>query len=423
MNDPASDASSPVDAPAARSRRVAWPFGMGRRRRPAPSAHPVVGWGFPLLLVVAGVFVFVLWREGAKAVLDTTDGTDVVAVTDPTEPGFLAFAEPTPTLLVAHTDADDQLIGVTVLARTSLDAGGSLVVFSADMLLDLEGDADPVLHELYAVEGAEGLERVIGEWLGFGFTDPQPTTMEPERLLAFLELVEPLPLFLADPLVRVGDDGGVETVYPSGTGSFSAAEAVEIYGWRNPSESDYGMTTRQLAIWESWLVRIGEADDLIATTLPFNEGPPPYLRALGTGTAVLDTVPAVPVPFDPERPLYVLPEGQQAWPRSKGREMVPLPVAWAPGVWPTVQLLDGTGEATNRSRFVPVVAEAGAEITVIGNATAFGVAETYVAYHLEDDAAAAEALGAALGVPVRFEEDLDQPAQLTVTVGLDSADL
>ena len=98
-------------------------------------------------------------------------------------------------------------------------------------------------------------------------------------------------------------------------------------------------------------------------------------------------------------------------------------MAWAPGVWPTVQLLDGTGEATNRSRFVPVVAEAGAEITVIGNATAFGVAETYVAYHLEDDAAAAEALGAALGVPVRFEEDLDQPAQLTVTVGLDSADL
>lgn len=394
----------------------------GRRRRPAPAAHPFFRFVFPVFVVAAGLVVFVLWRDGAKAVLDTTDGDLLSAVEDPAAPGFLAFATPTPTLLIAHVDADDALIGVTVLARTSLDAGGSLVVFSPNMLLDLDQRA-VVLRELYAAEGAEALERAIGEYMGFGFTENEPTIMSTERLGLFLLPVEPISFFLTDDLVRIDADGAGEVVYESGFGQFTGVELAEIYEWRNPAELDDGRFTRQRAVWEAWLAAIRDADDLIAATLPFNEGLPPYLRALGTGVADLEVVPARPVDLNTADPFYWLAEGREDWPREKGLEMVPLPIGYAPGVWPSVQLLDGTGDADNRARYLPAVVAAGAEITVIGNAASFDVAETFVAYHDAADVDRAEALGNALGIPVVFEEDLDQPAELTVTVGLDSADL
>lgn len=393
-----------------------------RRRRPAPPSHPLFRYGFPVLVIVAAVLVFSLWRDGAKAVLDTTDGESVSAVDDPAEPGFLAFAIPTPTLLVAHTDAADALVGVTVLARTSLDEGGHLVVFSPDMLLDLAGD-DVILRQAYASGGGDALELAVGEYMGFGFTEVEPTIMPTERLAAFLAPVEPIPFFLTDDLVRLDADGNEEVVYESGPSRFTGAELAEIYEWRNPSERDDGRFTRQLAIWEAWLVQVGEADDLIAATLPFNDGLPPYLRAFGVGTVDLKFVPAVPVDFGAENPFYTLAPGRENWPVEKGREMVPLPIAYTPGAWPTVQLLDGAGAPANRDEVIPEVVAAGVEIAVIGNALSFEVAQSSVAYHDPVDADRAEALGTALGLPVRFEEDLDQPAELTVTVGLDAPDV
>ncbi|NIR35075.1 MAG: hypothetical protein GWN79_04965, partial [Actinobacteria bacterium] len=58
--------------------------------------------------------------------------------TDPTAPGYVAFVEPTPTMLLTHVDGG-QLAGVSVLARTALDRGGTLVLISADMLVEPDG--------------------------------------------------------------------------------------------------------------------------------------------------------------------------------------------------------------------------------------------------------------------------------------------
>jgi len=395
-----------------------------RGRRPAPQANAFFRFGFPVLVAGAALIVFFLWKDGAKAVLDTTDGEQIDVVDDPAEPGFLAFATPTPTLTVAHVDADDVLVGVTVLARTSLDDGGSLVVFSPDMLISTDS-GDAVLHDLYAEAGVDGIEAVIAEFMQFGFTD-DPMVMEPERLALFFKPLNTIPFFLTDDLVTIDADGAEEVVYESGFAQFGYEDLAEIYEWRNPTERDDGRFTRQLAIWEAWLAAIGEIDDeaeLYAATLPFDEGLPPYLRALATGAADLELVPAVPVDYDVERPFYTLANGQASWPIDKGREMVPLPASFAAGAWPTVQLLDGTGNAQNRGDFLPVVVAAGAEITVVGNALSFDIAETQVAYHDAVDEEAATDLAAVLGVAVRFEEDLDQPAEVTVTVGVDFADV
>ena len=387
-----------------------------RRRRPAPRAHPFFRFVFPLLVVVAGVAVLLLWSEGTKAVLDTTDGAAVPFVTDPAEPGFIAFATPTPTILVAHTDDTDELLGVTILARTALDAGGSLAIFSADLLLDLEEDV--ILGRNYAEEGIDGLERVIGELMGFGFTE-EPMVMDPTRLALFLTLVEPIPFRLVDDLVEGNGEGGVTTVHEARSGDFDGAALASIYGWRNPSERDAGRFTRQLAIWDAWLARIGEADDLLAATLPFDEGLPPFLRSLGAGTLDAGLAPMSPLGFDPDSPIYTLTTDNFDWPETRAMEMVPLPVAHTPGARPTVQLLDGTGDPTNRELMLPIMVAAGAEISVIGNAPSFGVEETIVAYHDPKHEVAATELADAIDAPVVFDKDPNQPADLTVTIGTD----
>ena len=109
-----------------------------RRRRPAPKASPFWRFLFPLLVVAAGVAVFVLWREGTKSVLDSIDGREVELVVDPAEPGYEAFVDPTPTLMVVHTE-QGALVGVTVLAQTALEAGGSGVLLAADLLVVVRG--------------------------------------------------------------------------------------------------------------------------------------------------------------------------------------------------------------------------------------------------------------------------------------------
>ena len=391
-----------------------------RRRRPAPNANLFFRFIFPLLVVAAAVVVLLLWREGTKAVLDTTDGREVPLVTDPAEPGFLAFATPTPTMLIAHVDDGDSLVGLTVLARTALDEGATLVILSADMLVG-SGEEAVVLGPLYGAEGVVGLERVMGEFFGFGFTDDS-MVMDPEALRAWLRLVEPIPFRLDDDLVDVVADGTTSVVIGAGGRAFDAETLAAVYGWRNPTEVDAARFTRQEAVWNAWLAQIAAADDPLAATLPFEDGLPAYLRALGTGDADVSLAPMAPFGFDPERPVYALAEADQDWPAEKALKMVPLPIAHRLGERPRVQVLDGTGDAANRDRMLPVLVGAGAEISVIGNASAFDVTETTVAYHQVRLEAVAVAFAAAIDAPVVFDDDPNQPVDLTVTIGTDVSD-
>lgn len=387
------------------------------RRRPAPRAHPFFRYVYPAFVVAAAVVVVVLASQGSRAVLDSREGRDVPIVSDPDAPGFLAFVEPTPTMLVAHVDDTDALVGVTVLARTALQEGGSLVVLSADLLIDLPGD-DVILEQVYAAEGTEGLERVVGEFFGFGFTD-DPMVLDPESLAVWLAPVEPIPFRLSDDLVEDAQDGDGDIVHERGAREFSAVDLAAIYGWRNPAEVDAGRFTRQEAIWEAWLRQIRVADDAAAATLPFDDLLSPYLLALGTGTGDVDLAPMSPVGFDPENPIYVLAPNDPDWPRRKALEMVPLPVAPQTGARPTVRVLDGTGDTANRDAMLPVLVAAGAEVSVIGNAPAFGVEETRVEYHLPEHEEMASEFAASIGTAVAFDDDPNQPVELTVTIGTD----
>ena len=388
-------------------------------KRPAPSPHPFWGLVFPFLVVAAAALVFAVWSDGTRLVLDSNDGERIETITDPTAPGYKAFVDPTPTMLVAHLSDAGDLVGITVLAQTVLDQGGTAVLISAESLLEPTDDpADAVfVREVYEASGIDGLSRVVGDLFGFGFRETMEITTS--ELGGWLRLVEPLPVVLDDDLVSVDAQGFVTTEYRSGVHQLSGAQAAEVYGWLNDGEFDSNRTQRQVELWEVWLSLVGGADDLVGATLPFEDGLSTYLRSLGAGSRRLEVLPLVAVSFggdDP--PFYAQTAEQSAQLQTLARQMVPLPIGSHLGARPSVSLLDGTGAGVG-DQMLPRLVDAGAEVTVFGNAPAFGVENTTVAYHLADHRQAAIALADAIGASAVFVEDLNRPADLTVTVGLD----
>ncbi|MEO0493640.1 MAG: LytR C-terminal domain-containing protein [Actinomycetota bacterium] len=388
---------------------------VGRRRKrrvPAPKANLFWRFLFPVIIAGLALAAFQLWRTGTKAVLDSTDGTVVEVVTDPDAPGYEAFADPTPTMLALHVD-DGELVGVTVLARTLLDNGGQIVLVSADLAADAEGA--PTLADVYASDGAAGVEAAVGSLFGFGFGEIDE--IDTTELGLLLALVEPIAFNLLDDLVAVDADGTTEVWLDRGGKLLDGEVAADVYRWRNPGEVDANRNERQVDLWESWLASIAAADDLIAATLPFDEGLAPYLRAFATGQSDVALLPAVPVDGG-SAPTYVLDDEAAAWLADIADHMVPLPTP-APGVdVPTVRLLDGTGDRTIAADARAVVARL-SELVVIGNAAEFGLATSTVSYHEEADAPLAEALADQLDAEVVADLRPDEPVDLTVTIGTD----
>ncbi len=384
-----------------------------RRRRPAPKANWFWRFVFPLVVAGLGLATFQLWREGTKAVLDSTDGTLIEVVTDPTAPGYEAFVDPTPTMLVLHTDANDELVGVTVLARTLLDNGGQAVLVSAELAAN--GTGGPTLAERYAAVGAEGVERDIGALLDFGFVDT--ATYNTRDLGLLLALAEPLSFALLDDLVAVDGEGAAEVWLAAGGKQLDGEIAAEIYGFRNPNEADANRNERQLDLWESWLLAISRADDIDTVVPPFEDGLSPYLRAFGVGQSNVVLAPAVPNNGG-DQPVYVFDDSGREWLTEISERMTPLPVAPLGSDLASIRLLDGTGDRRIAQAAVDALARR-SEVTVVGNADEFGLTETTVSYHEQSAADAAEELAAAIGGEALFDPRPDEPVDLTVVIGTD----
>jgi hypothetical protein len=99
--------------------------------------------------------------------------------------------------------------------------------------------------------------------------------------------------------------------------------------------------------------------------------------------------------------------------------IIPFPEG-APGARPRLRVLDGTGELDNGVSAAIVLAAAGAQIDVIGNARSFGQTTTQFVYY--DDAYAVEAqkLRDALGVgEVVRSEQTNSATDMTVVLGED----
>ncbi len=378
-------------------------------------------------MVAAGLAVLLLAREGGRAVLDTrVDTVQETVVLQPDEPGYLELVGVTPTLLSLHTHNGD-LTGVAFVARTGIDAGGGVVLLPADLEvapevgLARQGD---LISDVYARGGPDAVEQVAEDLFGIGFDDVEEITTE--SLAHSISPAAPLPYLLVDDLSEIGPDGEQQVVYEAGSLEFSAADAAAVYAFRNAAEADVNRVQRQRALWESWLGVIGRADDPAAVAPPPSSALSPFMRALGSGTAVVEVAPLHSLVFDPDLPpRYTLGDEGESWLRDRALELVPWPRQPESFLRPRVQLLDGTGDPSIRDALAEDVIAAGGVITVMGNAPEFGVETTHFAYHREElvNDHFTNSIAIVLGVDMALIElGEDTPdVDITVTVGQDQA--
>ena len=404
------------------------------RRHPAPRAHPFWRFVFPAVVIGAGVTVFLLWLSGTRTVLDTPVGHVVGRVLEPDEPGYEAFVQPTPTILVAHTH-DGDLTGVTFLAQTNFDEGGGAVLLPADLLVlygeksadgEVSDNVEQVeqqgefLGKAWAEGGLAQVELLVENLFGFGFDEV--IEFSTENLAAGLGTIEPIPFLLFDDL-NVLTGGSLTTWLSAGRLDLDADVAARLYGFRNPDEAEANRVERQRSLWTAWLESINRAPDPDTAVLPFQDGIWPFLRSLGLGSRVVEAAPLQPVVLEGGRtPFYVLDDEGSAWIAARAAELVPRPITARSFVRPTVRLLDGIGDPTVRDSLVDDIVAAGGVMAVIGNAAEFGVIRSVVAYHRSELADAAGAIGDVLGVEAVFVDDLEPTAgiiDITITVGFD----
>ena len=260
---------------------------------------------FPVAVAAAAVAVFLLAREGGRAVLVTKVNSRQEAVKyAPDEPGYLELVGATPTLLALHTH-DGELTGVTFMARTGIDAGGGIVLLSADLLVGAENGASgdgEVLGAAFSQGGAAAVERLAEGLFGLGFD--HVVDVSTEALASLMQPAGPLPYEVLDDLVGVGPAGEARVVYEAGGTDLAAADAAAVYSFRNPDEADVNRLERQREMWVTWLDVIHWAQDPAAATPQADAVWGPFLQALSAGTTVVEVLPMQTVGQDDGSPAY-----------------------------------------------------------------------------------------------------------------------
>lgn len=344
---------------------------------------------------------------GYRSVLDTTEGRAVDPVVDPDEPGFEAFVEPTPTLLVAGRRSDGSLDWVALLVLGGPgQQGGTVALLPTDSGID----TDSGVVTLAAAEvpfGAEGLRTFVSNVYRAGIDDV--IDLSPSRL-------ESLVAGVGD-LTFTNPDGAPG--FPAGPVQLAPGDVAAFLAATEDGESQLTRLSRHEAFWMAWLEAIAASPSADVVPGETTTGIGRFLRGLAAApstVAVPELEPGQAADGSPA--LVAAPEALAAF----AVQLIPLPASPQPGVRPLVRVLDGIGADGLAERAVRTVVEAGGQVVIVGNANPFDPdATSRVIYVDEEAAAAAEALADELGIPAEQSQatGADPVYDVTVVVGAD----
>jgi LytR cell envelope-related transcriptional attenuator len=355
---------------------------------------------FSGLLVTAMVAGAVLAYIGVQTVRTSRAGKSVSTVTDPALPGFEAFLDPTPTLLLVH-GSGPSLVSAAVLSLNSGDVGGSVLLVppatrvntdekpvTLTDVADFVGDPAAILPTLQAV-------------LGFGITEV--AIVDDVR---WAELVAPVaPLTIENP-DTVGE-------FPAGTLSLEANQVGAYLTARGEGESDMARLYRQQLFFEAWAAVVATSSDPAAVPGEVESGIGRFVRGLAAGPRRIESLPAIETPEGDGTRTEIDADATA----ELVSDLVPFPTAGSPGGRIRVRLLDGSGDPDHVLLAAPRIVPAGSEIVVVGNADAFDYTTTEIRYHHPTFKPAAERLRDALGAG-RLIDDPRQTDAFDVTIVL-----
>ena len=361
-------------------------------------------WGWPLLLLGLAAAVPLLVWLGWSAISGSSDGTEVGAPLDPADPGYEAFVDPTPTLLLIHANGD-RLHGVTLLVLTDPGAEGAVLIVPSETRT-----SRGLLSDRWAESGTTGVADSVAELLDIRPSESQ--VVGDDGWAALVTAVEPVAFISPVPLVGPGG----ETLFGNGV-ALTASDVGPYLAGRSPGESPLVGLSRHVSFWQTWLWQVAEstAPDVIPGET--DRGLGRFVRRLAEGEFLIATVggrvtDSGEVVLRPDTTAHLV------------REVIPFPISAAGEGLPRVRLLNGVGDLELSTTAARELSRAGARITRIGNATEFGWETTKVAYHDTGFASHAEALRDALGTGTVIAEELpDISIDITVTFGADFSQL
>jgi len=401
--------SPPSDAPGTDERTA--PSETPDRTEAAPRRRVRSRWwrfGYPFALVVLLAAIPALVWVGLQVILDSTDGQLVRRVTDPALPGYEAVLEPTPTDLVLSVGPDGSLDSVTLVALTSEDGGGVVTIPARTVVPFAQGEVP--LSFVYETLGADAVRSAVGDLTDLTFSDAQVIgSSEWARLVA-----PAAPITVQSPDPVVGADGTV--LFPAGRIELSADEVWPYLSGRAANESDLSRLVRVQAFWRGWLDAIA-VEGPSAISGPTDVGLGRFLATLAPAQVQYEVLPVTEIEPDSEGNERFATDPEAV--ATTIAAIVPFPEG-APGGRPRVRMLDGTGELGNGVSAAIVLAAAGAQIDVVGNARSFGQETTQVVYYEDVFAVDARRLRDALGVgEVVRSEQTNSATDLTVVLGED----
>ena len=366
--------------------------------------------GFVALEVVLVAAVPVLGWVGFRTVLDTTEGQAVDPELDPNEPGYEAFLEPTPLALPQGLDDGGDLSWLTVVGLGGPQEQGGSVLFIP--VATLTEDGRETLAEVRAEDGERALAAAVGELLDAGFADV--VTVAPGRVADLVAPVAPIELRLAD------DVEGFDT----GDVALDPDEVAALLLARDEAESDLNRLARQEAVWRAWLGAIAASSDPGAVPGETGSGLGRYVRGLSLGAVAYDTAPVEVVDAEATDEEGEVFEADVEALRALVADRIPFPVADRPGGRVRVRVLDAVGVEGLSLLVARDAVRAGGQVTVIGNADAFGRETSRVTFF--DGAVAADAAAVAAALGIGSVEQLPGPnpddlVDVTVVVGSDLA--
>ena len=364
--------------------------------------------GYPVALVLLVLAIPALVFAGLRVILDSTDGQLVRRVDDPSDPGYEAVVVKTPTELVVAVDAEGKLDSVTLLALTS-DGTGGVMTIPAGTLVPME----PVslsLRYIYDTFGLEAFTNSLGDVLDLSFGDVQvvPST-------DWAKLTGPAaPITVDNPDPVAGPNGAV--VFPQGNIQLSADQVWPYISGRGARESDLARMIRLQAFWEGWIAAVGQKGTA-GLNIPTDTGIGHFVSGLVADSLQTETLPVSVTAADRQGNEQFAANTDAVF--SAVGTLIPFPEG-APGARPRLRVLDGTGKLDNGVSAAVVLAAAGAQIDVVGNARSYGQGTTQFIYFDDGTEAVAKKLRDALGVGELVRSDQTNSAtDLTVVLGED----
>ena len=421
-------------------------------REPAPRSALVWRLGYPAVLIAVVVVAGLLSDAGLKNALRIKDGKVTHVQTDPTQPGFLAEVEPTPTLLIVETNASNEAVGVTAMSLAAGGNGGWVLQLPVEtrlkngkLLWQIWQDAAlppapatlapsttsttaravaassttstvATLSAGSLTAGKAAMSQAVGQLLGFAF--PGEVVVLPTKTFAqLMTSAMPIPYTLQTAVQTDLPNGSLETIFRAGAIKIqNEAQVVQLFETVARNESPQTRLKRQIDLWTAWVDALKGAPTALAALKSDSPALVTYVNALVTGPSEYRQLPNA---SEGRYAGFWILEPDIARTNALAVQMVPFPLMIAPGSRLRAALFNGTANHDLVLSAATRLVENGAQIDVLGNSSTFDVALSEVVYYDSDLKTRVEAFGRSLGIDkVRLLAG-ESAVDVTVTLGSD----